>query len=60
MKSGRGEIYSIYLMYFVNSIILSQTKVLIQITRKASIKSDMDEIAFIQNHPNGEKMMTKC
>ena len=31
-----------------------------QITGKASIKSDIDKIAFIQNHPNGQKMITKC
>ena len=30
-----------------------------QITGKASIKSDIDKIAFIQNHPNGQKMI-KC
>ena len=40
-------------MYFVNS----QTKVLMQITGKASIKSGKEEIAFIQNHPNGQKMI---
>ena len=38
----------------------SQTKVLMQITGKASIKSGKEEIAFIQNHPNGQKMITKC
>ena len=53
MKSGRGEMYSIYLMYFVNSIRFGWTIVLIQITRKASRKSNIDEIAFIQ------KMITK-
>ena len=35
-------------------------KSLIQITRKASRKSDIDEIVFIYNHPNGQKMITKC
>ena len=34
--------------------------VLIQITRKASRKSNIDEIVFIQNHPNGQKMLAKC
>ena len=47
-------------MHFVNSIRFGQTKVLIQITRKASRKSDIDETAFIQNHPNGQQMITKC
>ena len=55
MKSGRGEMHSIYLMYFVNSIRFGETKILIQIARKASRKSDIDEIALIQNHPNGQK-----
>ena len=27
-----------------------------QITGKASIKSDIDKIAFIQNHPNGQNV----
>ena len=44
MKSGRGEMYSIYLMYFVNSIRFGYTKVLIQIIRKDSRKWDIDEI----------------
>ena len=52
--------YSIYLMYFVNSIRFGLTKVLIQITRKASRKADIEEIAFIQNHPYGQKMRAKC
>ena len=60
MKSGRGEMYSIYLMYFVNSIRFGYTKVLIQIIRKDSRKWDIDEIVFIQNHPYGKKMITKC
>ena len=51
--------YSIYLMYFENSIWFGQTIVLIQITRKASTKSDIDEIVFIQNHPNDQKMIAK-
>ena len=29
-------------------------------TRKASWKSDIDEIVLIQNHPNGQKMTAKC
>ena len=53
MKSGRGEMYSIYLMCIVNSIRFSQTEVLIQITTKASRNADIDEIVFIRNHPNG-------
>ena len=59
MKSDRGEIYSIYLMYFVNGIRFGQTKVLIQVTRKASWKSDIDEIPFTENYPNGQKMIPK-
>ena len=59
MKSGRGEIYSSYLMHFVNSIRFGETKVLIQITRKASRKSDIHKIAFIQNHLNGQEIITK-
>ena len=59
MKSGRGEMHPIYLMYFVNSIRFRETKVFIQIARKASRKSDIDEIALIQNHPNGQKTI-KC
>ena len=61
MKSGSGEIYSVYLMYFVNSIRLASfwflrfQFILIQISRKASTKSDLDEIAFIQNHTNVKK-----
>ena len=55
MKSGRGEMNSTYLMHFVNSIIFGKTKVLVQITTKASRKSNIDEIAFIQNDPNGQK-----
>ena len=43
----------------MNSIRFGSTKGLIQITRKASRKSDIDEIAFIQNHPYGQKMITK-
>ena len=57
MKSDRGEIYSIYLMYFVNNIRFSKTTFLIQLARKASRKPDIDEMAFIQNHPNGQKMI---
>ena len=34
--------------------------VLIQVARKASRKSDIGEIVFIQNHPNGQKMLAKC
>ena len=60
MKSGRGEMYSIYLIFFVNSIRFGWTKILIQITRKASRKSDIDKIAFIQNHPNCQKLITNC
>ena len=56
----QGEMYSIYLMYFDNSIRFALTKVLIQITRKASRKSDIDEIAFTQNHPSGQKLIRKC
>ena len=59
MKSGKGETYSAYLMYFVNNIRFGWTKVLIQITRKALRKSDIDEIAFIQNHASGQKMITR-
>ena len=51
--------YSVYLMNFVNSIRFGLKNVLIQITRKASRKSDINEIAFSQNHPNGLKMVTK-
>ena len=57
MKSERGEMHSIYPMYFVNSKRFGWTKVLIQITKKASRKSDIDKIAFIQNHPNCQKMI---
>ena len=32
----------------------------LQIAIKASRKSDTDEIAFIQNHPYGQKMIIKC
>ena len=53
MKSGKWEMYSVYPMQFENSIRFYWTKVLIQISRKASRKSDIDKIAFIQNHPNG-------
>ena len=52
--------YSICLMYFLNSIRFCQTKVLIEIISKASWKSDINEIVFTQNHPNGQTMMTKC
>ena len=55
-KSRREDMYSIYLMYFVNSIRFGYTKVLIQINRKAFRKSDIHEIAFIQNHPNCQKL----
>ena len=51
--------YSIYLMYLENSIRFGLAIVLIQITRKALRKSDIDEIAFMQNHPNGQKMIVK-
>ena len=60
MKSGRGEMYSLYLTYFVNSIRFGLTKLLIHI-RKPSKKFDIDEIALNQNHrPYGQKMITKC
>ena len=55
--------YSIYLMYFVNSIRFGQTKVLSQITRTASRKSDIyiyiykGKIAIIRNDCNGQKMI---
>ena len=55
MKSGIGEMNFIYIMYFLSSIRFGKTKALIQITRKAPRKSDIDEIVFIQNHPNGQK-----
>ena len=35
------------------------TKVLVQITRKASRKLDIDEIVFNQNHPDGQKIISK-
>ena len=38
----------------------NDSNVLIQITRKASKKFDIDEITFIQNHHYGQKMITKC
>ena len=57
MKSGRGDMYSIYLMYFVNRVTFDWTKVLIQIIRKASRKSDIDKVVFIQNHSYGQKML---
>ena len=60
MKSGRGEMYSISLIHFLNSIRFGQRKVLHQITRKASRKSYTDKIALIQNYPNGHKMIPKC
>ena len=44
-------------MYFVNDIRFGQTKVLIKITRKAFKKTDIDEIVFNQNHPNGQKLI---
>ena len=46
-------------MCFVNSIRFGKTKVLIQITKKVSRKSDVDEITIIQNHPYGQKMIKK-
>ena len=46
--------YSIYLMYFENSIRFGYIIVLIKITGKASRKSDIDQIA------NGQKMLAKC
>ena len=55
MKLGIGEINFIYIMYFLSSIRFGRTKALIQITRKAPRKSDIDEIFFIENHPNGQK-----
>ena len=50
MKSGSGEMYSIYLMYFVNRVTFGWKKVLIQITRKVYKKSDIGKVEFIQNH----------
>ena len=44
LKSHSEELYSIYIMYFVNGIRFGLTKVLIQITKKASRKSDIDKI----------------
>ena len=52
--------YSMYLMYVENSIRFDWTIVLIQITRKASRKLEIDEIVFIQNHPNGQKVIAEC
>ena len=60
MESVREEMYSIYLMHFLNNIRFGYTNVLNQIARNASKKSDIDEIAFFQNHPNGHKMITEC
>ena len=51
--------YSIYIMYFENNIRFGQRIVLIQSTGKASRKSDIDQIVFIQNHPYGKKMLAK-
>ena len=47
-------------MYFVNNIRSDKTKVLFQTARKASRKSDIDEMAFIQNYPmiKNDKMLT--
>ena len=47
LKTGREEFYSVYLMFFVNGIRFGETtKALVQITRKASRKLDIDEIVF--------------
>ena len=46
MKSGKGKMHSIYLMYFVNSIRFGYTKVLIKITRKVLRKSDIAKKKF--------------
>ena len=40
LKSGREELHSIYLMYFVKGIRFGLTKVLIKITRKTSKKKN--------------------
>ena len=47
MKSTRNQAGE-RLKQIMNSIRFGETKVLIQITRKASRKSDIDEIVFIQ------------
>ena len=49
LKSGREELHSIYLMYFVKGIRFGLTKVLIQITRKTSKKKSF----FNWKHTNG-------
>ena len=47
VKSGREELYSIYLMYFASGIRFGETKFLIQIMWKVSRISDKDEIFFL-------------
>ena len=70
LKSGREELHSTWNQAGERCVLFIQRnlwialhlakQVLIQITRKASRKSNIDESASIQKYPNGQKMITNC